>query len=49
VIEIKVDDTNFDMFNKESVLLGLQILAKRMKKLPNEEAVYLLENFNNSI
>jgi hypothetical protein len=46
VIEIRVDDTNFDMFNKESILLGLQILAKRMKKLPNDEAVYLIENFN---
>lgn len=23
IIDVKVDDTNFDMFNKESVLLGL--------------------------
>ncbi len=23
IIEFKVDDTNFDMFNKESILIGL--------------------------
>jgi hypothetical protein len=35
-IDIRVDDTNLDMFNKESVILGLLLVVKKMKKLPND-------------
>lgn len=49
VIDIKVDDTNFDMFNKESVLIGLVLVAKKLKKMPNEEAIYIQESVSSSI
>lgn len=37
------------MFNKESILLGLLIITNKMKKLPNEQAIYILENVSNSV
>jgi hypothetical protein len=41
IIEIKVDDTNYDMFNKESVLIGLLLATKKLKKMPAEQAIYI--------
>ena len=49
IIEIKIDDTNFDMFNKESVMLGLLLVAKKIKKMPSEETIQILESVTNSI
>jgi len=39
MIEIKIDDTNFDMFNKESILLGLLLVVKKFKMLPPIQSV----------
>lgn len=44
IVEIKVDDTNFDMFNKETVLIGLMLVARKLKRIPAEEAIYVLES-----
>jgi len=49
IIEIKVDDTNYDMFNKETILIGLMLVAKKLKRMPNEEAIYILESFISSV
>ena len=49
IIEIKVDDTNYDMFNKETILIGLMLVAKKLKRMPNEEAIYILDNFISSV
>jgi hypothetical protein len=49
IIEIKVDDTNYDMFNKETILIGLMLVAKKLKRMPNEEAIYILETFISSV
>jgi hypothetical protein len=37
------------MFNKESVLLGLLLVARKIKKLPNEESVTLLDHFQSCV
>ncbi len=29
--------------------MGLQLVAKKMKKLPNEQAIYILESVSNSV
>ena len=44
LIDFKVDDTNYDMFNKESVLIGLLLVAKKLKKMSNEDAIYIQDN-----
>lgn len=49
IIDIKLDDTNYDMFNKESVLIGLLLVTKKLKKLPNEQAIHILESVSNSV
>ncbi len=49
IVEIKVDDTNFDMFNKETVLIGLKLVAKKLKKIPVEEAIHVLDTLYSSI
>jgi hypothetical protein len=36
IVEIKLDDNNIDMFNKESILLALTLISKKLKKLQNE-------------
>jgi hypothetical protein len=43
VIDVKIDDTNFDMFNKETIMIGLQLVVRKMKKMAPEEAVQILE------
>jgi hypothetical protein len=49
IVEIKVDDTNYDMFNKETIIMGLMIVARKLKRLPNDEAIYILDNFVSAI
>ncbi len=44
IVEIKVDDTNYDMFNKETILIGIMLVARKLKKMPSEEAIYVIEN-----
>ena len=39
ILEVKVEEANADLFNKESILLGLLLIARKLKRLPNEEAV----------
>lgn len=49
LIDIKVDDTNYDMFNKESVILGLLLVTRKLKKMPAEQAIYIQEAVSQSI
>lgn len=44
IVEIKVDDTNFDMFNKETILIGFMLVARKLKRMSSEEAIYVLES-----
>jgi hypothetical protein len=37
------------MFNKETILIGLMLVAKKIKRMPNEEAIYILETFISSV
>jgi|LauGreDrversion4_2_1035121.scaffolds.fasta_scaffold654392_1 hypothetical protein len=46
IVDIRVDDTNFDMFNKETVLIGLKLVASKLKRMPNEDAIYVLDSLN---
>jgi hypothetical protein len=32
IVELKVEEPNFDLFNKESVMMGILILVKKLKK-----------------
>jgi hypothetical protein len=44
IVEIKVDDTNFDMFNKETILIGFMLVARKLKRMSSEDAIYVLES-----
>jgi hypothetical protein len=32
------------MFNKETILIGFMLIARKLKKMPSEEAIYVLES-----
>ena len=49
MIDIKIDDTNYDMFNKESILLGLLLVVKKFKMMPPVQSVQILDSIQNSI
>lgn len=33
IIELKIEEPNYDMFNKESVMLGVHYIVRRIKKM----------------
>lgn len=43
IVELKVEEPNYDLLNKESIMMGVLLLVKKMKLLPQEEAMQLLE------
>jgi hypothetical protein len=49
IIDIKIDDTNYDMFNKETVLMGLVLVTKKLKKMTGDQAIYIQEPVSLSI
>lgn len=34
IVELKVEEPNFDLFNKESIMMGILIIVKKMKLFP---------------
>jgi len=32
IVELKVEEPNHDLFNKESVMMGIYVLTKKMKE-----------------
>jgi hypothetical protein len=39
IAELKVEEPNYDLFNKESLMTGTLLIAKKLKKMPQEEAI----------
>jgi hypothetical protein len=31
IVELKVEEPNYDLFNKESVMMGIKLIVRRMK------------------
>lgn len=34
IVELKVEEPNYDLFNKESIMMGIKILVIKMKTMP---------------
>ena len=34
LVELKVEEPNFDLFNKETIMIGLLLIVKKLKKMP---------------
>eukprot|EP00347_Sterkiella_histriomuscorum_P010775 403374964 len=43
IAELKVEEPNYDLFNKETLMLGLLHIVKRIKKMPQEQSIQILE------
>ena len=43
IVELKVEEPNYDLFNKESIMMGVLVLVKKMKQFSEEESIQILE------
>ena len=43
IAELKVEEPNYDLFNKESIMMGIHFIIKKIKKMKQEESTQILE------
>jgi len=41
--DIKIEEQNYDLFNKESIMMGILFITKKLKKMREEDSIQILE------
>ena len=47
ILNLKLDDPDFDLFNKESIMKGIKIVVKQVRRYESKQSYILIDYFIN--